>query len=287
MNEHAIAKSPQSTTSTCTSIRRGILQRKCACGQHTAPGSECEECRQKREGTMQRAAVNSVPVNENGVLPIVHEVLSSPGQPLDAGTRAFMEPRFRFDFSQVRVHTDARAAESARVVNALAYTVGRDVVFGEGEYEPGTSEGRRLLAHELVHTIQQSQGWAEDASMMNAMQSSEPGVVYEREADQVAERVMQVPEPQVRQGIGISHLTQDFSIQRQIGHAGFPTATFTDFVTKGEVRCCKDKGRGECPIHLGEAKPGDPRPQNGINLVASITGHKTGFEYGFVQVVHS
>lgn len=78
-----------------------------------------------------------------------------PGRPLDAATRVFFEPRFGQDFSHVRVHTDARAAESARSVNALAYTVGRDVVFGEGHYAPGTSVGRRLLAHELTHVVQQ------------------------------------------------------------------------------------------------------------------------------------
>jgi Domain of unknown function (DUF4157) len=87
--------------------------------------------------------------------PIVHEVLSSPGQPLDVGTRAFMEPRFGHDFSHMRVHADAQAAESARSVNALAYTVGQHVVFGAGQYEPETSKGKRLLAHELTHVVQQ------------------------------------------------------------------------------------------------------------------------------------
>jgi Domain of unknown function (DUF4157) len=136
-----------------TPVHSGILQR-------CSGGVECEGCRQKRlerEGMLQRAAVNAAPVNENGsgVPPIVHEVLRSPGQALDAGTRAFMEPRFGFDFSGVRVHTDGRAAVSARAVNAVAYTVGRDVVFGEGMYAPGTSEGKRLLAHELTHVVQQ------------------------------------------------------------------------------------------------------------------------------------
>src|SRR5437868_12070673 len=116
------------------SAQTGLLQRKCACGQHTIGGSECEECRQKREGTLQRAAVNTAPTSS--VPPIVHDVLASPGRSLDAGTRAFMEPRFGQDFSGVRVHTDERAAESARSVNALAYTVGRDVVFGTGQYTP-------------------------------------------------------------------------------------------------------------------------------------------------------
>ena len=86
---------------------------------------------------------------------MLHEVLRAPGQPLDAATRAFMEPRFGYDFSRVRVHTDATAAESARSVSAVAYTVGRDVVFGAGQYAPGQEAGRKLLAHELAHTIHQ------------------------------------------------------------------------------------------------------------------------------------
>ena len=86
---------------------------------------------------------------------IVHEVLRSSGQPLDAATRSDLEPRFGHDFSQVRVHADARAAESAEALNALAYSVGPHVVFGTGQYRPHTGEGRRLLTHELSHTVQQ------------------------------------------------------------------------------------------------------------------------------------
>ena len=87
--------------------------------------------------------------------PIVGDVLKSPGQPLDADTRAFMEPRFGYDFGHVRVHTDAKAADSAHVVHAHAYTLGQDVVFGTNEFAPATHQGRELLAHELAHTIQQ------------------------------------------------------------------------------------------------------------------------------------
>jgi uncharacterized protein DUF4157/LysM domain-containing protein len=86
---------------------------------------------------------------------VVREVLRSPGTPLDPAVRAFMEPRFGHDFRRVRIHTDARAAESARAVDALAYTVGPDVVFAAGRYAPGTSSGAKLLAHELTHTAQQ------------------------------------------------------------------------------------------------------------------------------------
>ncbi len=90
------------------------------------------------------------------VPPVVHEVLHSLGQPLDAATRTFMELRLGHDFSRVRVHTDTKAAESARAVDAQAYTVGQDVVFGARLYAPETNAGRRLLAHELTHTVQQA-----------------------------------------------------------------------------------------------------------------------------------
>jgi Domain of unknown function (DUF4157) len=195
-------------------VAGGVLQRQCACGQHTG-GGECAECRQKREGMLQRAAVSSAPMNS--VPPIVYEVLNSPGQPLDAGTRTFMESGFSHDlswvrlhasppgrtytkltvnepgdqyeqeadrmahavihlpasefangkisaqqfpsrqnFGQVRIHADDQAAESARAINARAYTMGNNIVFGEGAYVPGTMEGRRLLAHELTHVVQQN-----------------------------------------------------------------------------------------------------------------------------------
>ncbi len=81
-----------------------------------------------------------------------------PGQPLDGPTRAFFELRFGYDFSSVRMHREAKAAESARTVTALAYTVGNHVVFGAGQYAPESDAGRRLLAHELTHTIQQRSG---------------------------------------------------------------------------------------------------------------------------------
>jgi hypothetical protein len=88
--------------------------------------------------------------------PIVHEVLRQPGAPLDADTRAFMEPRFGADFGAVRIHADGKAAASARAVNARAYTAGRNIVFAEREYAPGAASGRQLLAHELTHVLQQN-----------------------------------------------------------------------------------------------------------------------------------
>jgi hypothetical protein len=106
-----------------------------------------------RTGLLQRRPVSEARRPE--APPIVHDVLRSPGRSLDPDARASMESRFGHDFGRVRVHTDARAAESARAVNAQAYTVGRDVVFAAGQYVPETAKGRRLLAHELMHVVQQ------------------------------------------------------------------------------------------------------------------------------------
>jgi hypothetical protein len=95
-----------------------------------------------------------------------------------------MEPRFGHDFSQVRVHTDARAAESARNINALAYTVGRDVVFGAGQHSPHTREGKRLMAHELTHVTQQSEG-----GVQGKLKIGQPENSFEQEADLAADQI--------------------------------------------------------------------------------------------------
>ena len=87
--------------------------------------------------------------------PVVKDLLSSPGRPLERRTRRFFESRLGHDFSAVRIHTDARAADSARSVNALAYTYGQNVFFGTGQYAPETVHGRQTLAHELAHVVQQ------------------------------------------------------------------------------------------------------------------------------------
>lgn len=107
---------------------------------------------------------------------VVHDVLRSPGHPLDASTQAFMEPRFGHDFSRVRVHADPRAAQAAESISARAFTVSRDIVFGAGEYAPQTDRGRRLLSHELAHVVQQ--GSASAASLIQrAPPEDEPPVV--------------------------------------------------------------------------------------------------------------
>ncbi|MBA3946491.1 MAG: DUF4157 domain-containing protein [Herpetosiphonaceae bacterium] len=177
------ARQTTKATPNIASIPGNVLQRQCDCGQHTG-GSECEECRKKNEGTLQRAAVSPGPVNS--VPPVVHDVLRSSGQPLDAATRSFMEPRFGHDFSQVRLHTDGRAAESARAVNALAYTVGRDVVFGAGQYAPVSMQGMRLLGHELTHVIQQDRVSNSDHTQLALGQANDSA---EAEAEQVGRTI--------------------------------------------------------------------------------------------------
>lgn len=162
------------------------MQRKCAvCGQHTIAASECAECGRKSEGLLQRAAANGYATSD--VPPIVHEVLRSPGQPLDTGTRAFFEPSFGHDFSDVRVHTDAKAAESAQAVHALAYTVGRNIVFDAGQYLPVTMVGQRLLAHELAHVVQQRD---QSPTSLQTFSLGSSSSAAEREAQAASETVI-------------------------------------------------------------------------------------------------
>jgi hypothetical protein len=128
------------------------LQRKCACGGSSA-FAECDECAKKKLQRKTRQAAEGDGLSTSP--PIVHDVLISPGQPLDRETRSSFEARFGHDFSKVRVHTDDRAARSAHAVNAMAYTVGHNVVFASGQYKPRTVSGKSLLAHELTHVVQQ------------------------------------------------------------------------------------------------------------------------------------
>jgi hypothetical protein len=146
----------------------GLLQRRCACGGTPGPDGECAACKAKR--------LAAAPF-------IVSDVLRAPGRPLDAATRAFMEPHFGHDFSRVRVHTDGPAAESARAVDARAYTVGRSVVFGAGQYAPETEGGRKLLAHELAHTLQQGMAGEVAASRLRI---APPDDAHEHEANRAA-----------------------------------------------------------------------------------------------------
>ncbi|HTE77158.1 MAG TPA: DUF4157 domain-containing protein [Xanthobacteraceae bacterium] len=176
-----------------TPIRGHMLQRKCACGGTPGPSGECAECAKKKSGLQRKLTIGASndPLEQeadriagqvlaapahpaiSGAPPHIHrfsgqwtgqmdaapasvdQALASPGRPLEPTLREDMEQRFGHDFSQVRVHFDAAAEQSARDVNAHAYTAGRDMVFGAGRFAPRTHEGRRLIAHELTHVVQQ------------------------------------------------------------------------------------------------------------------------------------
>lgn len=132
-----------------------VLRRSCDCGVHTGSGGECSSCQKKRSAVARTYDGRQVRNQSASVPSIVPEVLNSPGAPLDQNTLAFMGTRLGHDFSHVRVHVDAKAAQSAEAVNATAYTVGHDLVFARGQYQPATTAGRQLLAHELTHVVQQ------------------------------------------------------------------------------------------------------------------------------------
>ncbi len=119
----------------------------------------CSKCQtEQRPQADKRVQTKRAPASEAeqvAVPPVVQELSASPGQPLDSVTRGFMERRFGHDFGQVRIHADEKAAEAARAVHARAYTLGQNVVFGAGQFAPGTQAGKSLLAHELTHVLQQ------------------------------------------------------------------------------------------------------------------------------------
>jgi hypothetical protein len=175
-----------------SAVRAPLLQRACSC----AGGGDCESCKKKpqeannskdaKTATLQRSAAG--PSQASTAPPVVSRVLSSPGRPLDSGARSFMEPRFGRDFSSVRVHTDPQAAESARAVDAHAYTVGQHVVFDSGKYDPHTGSGQKLLAHELAHTVQQ-RDVGQPPSVMPLRETPEYNHL-ENEAESIAQSVM-------------------------------------------------------------------------------------------------
>ena len=169
-----------------------FLYRRCACGGDPGPGGECDACRTKREA-IQRSVGPAAAARAPAEPPaIVYDALRSGGQALAAADRGFFESRMGHDFAGVRVHTGALAGRSADAVDAHAYSVGRDIVFAASRYAPGTSAGRKLLAHELVHVLQQGQtGGAEGPS--RGLELADPSGAAELEAARLASRVADGP----------------------------------------------------------------------------------------------
>ncbi len=188
MSTRAVAPTVAAPAAVLTPLQRPMLQRTCDCGQHTG-GGECDDCKKKKKMPLQRYANGSAAPAI--APPVVHDVLGSHGEPLDASSRNFLETRFprhigqfpasekylereaekladhttqsppgrtHYDLSQIRLHCDRPAAASAKALNAAAYTIGNHIVFARGHYNPATSSGRWLLAHEVAHALQQSTG---------------------------------------------------------------------------------------------------------------------------------
>jgi hypothetical protein len=125
--------------------------------------------------------------------PVKDVVGSGGGVPLDQPTRNFIEEGLGHDFGDVRVHTDAKATESAKSLNAQAYTVGTDVVFQGDKYTPESSDGKRVLAHELTHVVQQKSGPVDGTPAAGGISVSDPSDRFEQAAGANAERVMSSP----------------------------------------------------------------------------------------------
>jgi hypothetical protein len=122
--------------------------------------------------------------------PLALSAIQGPSRPLDAAARAVLEPRLGADFGGIRIHDDAQAAAAADTVNARAYTIGSHIVFGGGEYSPSSERGRRVLAHELVHTIQQGPSTA----VHGPVPVSRPDDPLEREADTTVAHALAAPD---------------------------------------------------------------------------------------------
>lgn len=176
---------PFARSSLMSSARR--IQRTCSCGTPEGTQGQCTRCASKCR-TPADGARSSVPA-------IVLDVLHSPGSSLAPDVTSYFSERFQHDLSQVRVHHDAQANRAADEVGARAYTVGRDVVFADGEYAPNTTAGRKLLAHELTHVVQQD--GAQAKSVDDALTVGLAGDSYEREADAVANTVARAEAPKV------------------------------------------------------------------------------------------
>jgi hypothetical protein len=141
--------------------------------------------------TAGNAGVNAALAHdEDETSPVKDVVGSGGGKPLDSETRSLMEARMGQSFGDVRIHTDGKASESAKAVDAAAYTVGTDVVFQSGRYQPNTPTGQRMLAHELTHVVQQKAGPVAGTPAPGGINLSDPSDRFEQEAERNADSVM-------------------------------------------------------------------------------------------------
>ena len=206
MSSKATAARQNTTAPVSNSVSTAVLQRQCACGQHSPVGEgECDQCKKNRV-SLSRHAKGAGPVSIDSR---VRSAIESPGQALDHETRSLMESRFHHDFSSVRVHTGARAEESTSALQANAYALGRNIVFAHGRYNPASADGLHLMAHELAHVVQQKSAPA--PGPQTDLEVSAPGDSAEREAEAAADRVAGGAEASVKERADSSTVHRELS----------------------------------------------------------------------------
>ncbi len=143
---------------------------------------------------LQRTAGNQATTeflaNEEPASPVLDVIGRGGGSPLDAALRGHMESRLGHDFGDVRLHTNGPASESASAVGAHAYTVGNEIVFGSGRYDPSSPAGQKTIAHELTHVVQQKSGPVAGKPAPGGIQVSDPNDRFEQEAESTAEQAL-------------------------------------------------------------------------------------------------
>src|SRR5882757_2777752 len=147
----------------------------------------------------------------------VHDVVASGGAPLHPEVRTDMEGRFGRDFGDVRVHSDGTAHESAKSVNAQAYTVGSNIIFQQGKYVPESDAGKHMLAHELTHVVQQRSGPVDGTDAGGGVRLSDPSDRFEREAVANADRVMSGPVTSAAPAAPVAAAAPGAAVQREAG----------------------------------------------------------------------
>jgi hypothetical protein len=242
-------------------MRARVVQRQCACGGTCA---KCQEEEQQRQ--VQRSSAAQAPAEFNGIP-------ASTGEQLDPSTRRPMEAHFGADLADVRVHTGSEAAKSATSIDALAYTSGRDIYFASGMYAPSSDSGRRLLAHEVAHVVQQSSGKEPTlaAKSSHGAKIGAPDDPLETEAERAADSFMTGPltDEDERKKREASHPVMR-SIQRQVSTPGSevnssqaPPQNSSTSTTPNETLTCEAEVPGVCTAgdKVPERTP-EPGPQS-------------------------
>jgi hypothetical protein len=299
---------------------QGLLQRKCTGGNYAIAGGEWAECGNKNglqrklaigpsndpleqeadrvaEQVMAASAHSPVSGATSSIQPFtgqstgnegtapasVERVLSGFGRPLDPALQQDMGQRFGHDFSRVRIHSGAAAEQSARDVNANAYTVGHNIVFGAGQYSPGAQEGRRLLAHELTHVVQQGQSHALSCAAQTlraqpkkkAPAKAKVPMVCGRPSRKVAGNEI----TQVNLDVGANTLTIDWADPKKVpaGSAG------THSISPGTGLCCVDCNDNKVSQSSGSlcTPKGGTWPVSSVGCV--LSGHPTAKNPSYFQ----